>query len=98
MLQNAIVFGDSKGDIPQAIRLLDATLAREEASASAVDRVQALVYRAELAARQADGDTVDALLTRVRAIELTAADRARLTDALADAAELELARRAERGE
>ncbi|GAB2960741.1 hypothetical protein GCM10027280_56940 [Micromonospora polyrhachis] len=92
VLQNAIVLGDSKGDVVQAVRILDATLAREEALASAVDRVGALVYRAELAARQADGETVDALLTRVRAIELTDADRARLTDALADAAELELAR------
>ncbi|MGW0431216.1 bleomycin resistance protein [Micromonospora sp. NPDC003197] len=88
VLQNAIVLGDSKGDVPQAARILDATLAKEEASASAVDRVQALVYRAELAARQVDGATVAALLTRVRAIELTDADRARLADALAEAAEL----------
>ncbi len=92
-LENAIVLGDSKGDHRQAARILDATLAREQDSASAVDLVEVLVYRAELALRLDDGERAGALLARVRETALDDSDRERLADALANAQDLELARR-----
>jgi hypothetical protein len=58
-LENAVVLGESKGDVAQAMRILDSNL-RDDASDE--DRVQALVYRAELAERAGD----DATLARIR--------------------------------
>jgi catechol 2,3-dioxygenase-like lactoylglutathione lyase family enzyme len=91
-LQTAIVLGESKGDPAQAARILDATLAREGDSASVVDRVEALVYRAELALVLDDPARADELLAQVRAIDLGESDRARLEEALANARELEAQR------
>jgi hypothetical protein len=91
-LRNAIVLGESKGDHAQAARILDGTLSELDDSANVADRVKALVYRAELAIRLDDGERADALLAEVRATTLTEADRERLTDALADARDLELTR------
>ncbi|MEE6257219.1 VOC family protein [Plantactinospora sonchi] len=93
-LRSAIPLGEGKGDHRQAARILDATLARHEASATVVEQVEALVYRAELAIRLDDGQTADALLVRARAVPLTEPDRVRLRDALANAEELERIRRA----
>ena len=81
-LQNAIVLGESKGDHRQAARILDATLARRDDSASIVDRVEALVYRAELALELDDGQRADALLAEVGDMALDDGERQRLTDAL----------------
>lgn len=91
-LHNATVLGDSKGDHRQAARILDAALARDGEAAGVVDRVQALVYRAELAIKLHDGDRADALLAQVRGMPLEDGDREWLGDALANAGELELAR------
>jgi hypothetical protein len=53
-LENAVVLGESKRDVAQAIRILDANLSQD---APSEDRVEALVYRAELAERTEDGAT-----------------------------------------
>lgn len=95
-LQNAVVLGESKGDHHQAARILDATLARHGDSASVVDRVEALVYRAELALALHDEERADVLLARVRDTALDEDDREWLADALANASELEQVRRANR--
>lgn len=95
-LQNAIVLGESKGDHRQAARILDSALARRDESASVVDRVEALVYRAELAIGLHDGERADALLAEVRDAALDEVDREQLTEALANASELERVRQADR--
>ncbi|MFH8409256.1 VOC family protein [Streptomyces sp. NPDC018019] len=82
-LENAVVLGDSKGDTAQAVKILDANLARVQESAHPTDLVEALVYRAELALRQEDSEQARTLLTRVRAIALQDSDRERLADCLA---------------
>lgn len=87
-LENAVVIGESKGDDRQAAKILDSTLAREGGPAPKVDLVEALVYRAELAVRLDDGATAQALLSRVKDVELTDTDRLTLEDALANADEL----------
>lgn len=94
-LHNAVVLADSKGDHRQAARILDTALRRDEA-VDVVDRVSALVYRAELAIALRDGDRADALLADVRGTALDAA-RDRLGDVLDNASELELVRRSESG-
>ncbi|WP_211824721.1 VOC family protein [Streptomyces alfalfae] len=81
-LENAVVLGDSKGDTAQAVKILDANLAREQATALPVDLVEALVYRAELALRQAEPARARALLARVRAVPLEEDERRRLADSL----------------
>lgn len=95
-LRNAIVLGESKGDPRQAAKILDGALAQAVDSASVVDRVAALVYRAELAVVLQDGERADMLLAQVRETPLGQADRARLGDALANAADLESPRRSDR--
>ncbi|WP_406488526.1 VOC family protein [Streptomyces phaeochromogenes] len=88
-LENAVVLGDSKGDAHQAARILDSTLTRERDSAHCVELVEALVYRAELALRLDDGPRARALLTEVDGVPLGDGERARLTNTLAVARELE---------
>ncbi|MGW2288304.1 VOC family protein [Streptomyces phaeochromogenes] len=88
-LENAIVLGDSKGDTHQAARILDATLTRERASAHPVELVETLVYRTELALRLDDAPRARALLTEVDGVPLGDGERARLTNTLAVARELE---------
>ena len=87
-LGQAIVLGDSKGDARQAARVLDATLARHGGTALPVDRVAALVYRAELAVRLGDDERARVLLSEVADVPLTDAERERLADALANADDL----------
>jgi hypothetical protein len=88
-LENAVVLGDSKGDAHQAARILDATLTRERESAHCVELVETLVYRAELALRLDDASRARALLTEVDGVPLGDGERARLTNTLAVARELE---------
>ncbi|WP_433872164.1 hypothetical protein [Saccharopolyspora sp. CA-218241] len=87
-LENAIVLGDSKGDERQAAKIPDGALCREQESASPVELVEALAYRAELAVRLDDTSGVDAALARIEATGLTAADREGLGDALVIAHDL----------
>ncbi|MEV0974281.1 VOC family protein [Microtetraspora glauca] len=92
-MENAVVLGDSKGDDKQAARILDGAINREQDSAPAVELVEALVYRAELAVRLGDAERANDLLARVAATNLAGADRERLADALANAEDLRRAQR-----
>ncbi len=47
-LENAVVQGDSRGDVAQAVKILSAALERERARASAADVAAAEAYLAEL--------------------------------------------------
>ncbi|MFI6998476.1 VOC family protein [Nocardia sp. NPDC050175] len=86
---NAVVLADSKGDNAQGAKILDGALARESHSATTIDLVEALTFRAELAVRMNDPELAHQLLARIRAVPLTEADRATLADALANADELQ---------
>ncbi|MFS8200412.1 bleomycin resistance protein [Streptomyces sp. CWNU-52B] len=88
-LANAVVLGDAKGDSGQAARILDATLTRERGAAHPAELVETLVYRAELALRLTDPVRARTLLTEAGAVPLSTEDRARLSDTLAVASELE---------
>lgn len=87
-LDDAVVIADSKGDAAQAAKILDGTLTKVQDTAAAVDLVDALAYRAELAVRLGDHDTAAGLLDRIRAVALTDAEREALADALDNADEL----------
>ena len=80
--------GDSHGDHAAAIAVLDAGLTRH-ADAPAVERVPALVYRAELAVRTGDHRGAAATLAEIRSLALDDGDRAAVAADLAIAAELE---------
>jgi hypothetical protein len=87
-LESSVVLGDSKGDPAQAARILDAALGRHGAQAPAVDRVEALVHRAELGLRLDDRNLVAVMLAEAGDVELTDDEQSRLTDTLASAADL----------
>jgi hypothetical protein len=86
---NAVVLGDSKGDIRQATRILDGALTRHRESAPVPDMVEALAYRAELALRADDTTAARDALTQARALTLSEAERARLHEVLAGLADAE---------
>ncbi len=90
-LENAVVQGESRGDTRQAAKILDGKLARDDGRTSVTTLVEALVYRAELAIRLDDLDTAGSLLDRVRNTPLDDAQREVLSDALANATDLERA-------
>jgi hypothetical protein len=81
-LDNAVVLGDSKGDHAQAAKMLDGALSRN-IDAPATERVEALAYRAELARRTGDAARAESALAELRAIPLTAEERAVVADTLA---------------
>ncbi|WP_152361138.1 VOC family protein [Microlunatus speluncae] len=93
-VRNAVVLGDSKGDVRQAARILDGALNRHRESAPVTDLVEALAYAAELAVRLGDRARADVLLAELRAAELTGEQREGLSEALANSAELEQVRTA----
>ena len=93
-MRSAVVLGDSKGDTRQAARILDGALNRHRGSAPVTDLVEALVYGAELAMRLGDPARAGILLAEVAAAELTGEQRESLSEALANAADLEQARTA----
>ncbi|MEV6559198.1 VOC family protein [Nocardia sp. NPDC051756] len=88
-LDNAVVMADSHGDNAQGAKILDGSLARESHSATTIDLVDALTYRAELALRMNDPELARRLLDRIGAIPLTQADRDALTDAMSNVEELQ---------
>ncbi|RNL85997.1 VOC family protein [Halostreptopolyspora alba] len=96
-LQNAVVLGESKGDHRQAAKILDSGIARHS-DAPAATLMDALVYRVELALRIDDPDHAETLLARVRDIVGDEAERGRLADTRARAAELERDLRAHRAD
>jgi hypothetical protein len=81
-LDNAVVLSDSHPDTAQAAKILDGALARF-ADASAVERVEALAYRAELALTLRDPDKAASLLAELEGIPLSPGDRERLAGTLA---------------
>src|SRR5918997_4412108 len=76
-LANAVVLADSKGDVGQAVRILDSALARPQADDDPVTHVEVLVYRAELAMVLHDRETATQMLARVEHIALNADQTAR---------------------
>ncbi|MBW4717976.1 hypothetical protein [Saccharothrix obliqua] len=86
-VENAVVQADGRGDPAQAAKILDGALRRAD-DASAVDLVEALAYRAELAITLGDAERAAAALAELDAVPLTPEDRERLADTLAHAAEL----------
>lgn len=92
---SAVVLGDSKGDTRQASRILDSALNRHRGSAPPTDLVEALVYGAELAMRLGNRARAGLLLAEVAAVQLTGEQRESVSEALANAADLEQARNSE---
>lgn len=74
VVDNAARQGDARGDDAAALALLDNGLVRF-ADAPAVDRVRALLYRAEIAVRLHDRELAAASLAEAVALELTADER-----------------------
>ena len=79
--------GDSHGDEARAIQILQNGLLRHT-DATPVERLPALVYLAELQLRTGDRDAAVDLLTQVRALELTDAERETVATDLGTATEL----------
>jgi hypothetical protein len=82
ILQNAVVMGDSHGYDVRAAQILDGALARDQDTASAIDLVEALTYRAELALRADDHAAAADAIARALAIPLSEAERSRLAETL----------------
>ncbi|SDY42939.1 hypothetical protein SAMN05444365_102237 [Micromonospora pattaloongensis] len=87
-LANAIVLADSKGDVRQAVRILDSALARPQADDDPATHVEVLVYRAELAMVLRDEETATEMLARVKRITLNAEETRRAAPAFETAADL----------
>jgi catechol 2,3-dioxygenase-like lactoylglutathione lyase family enzyme len=89
VVENAARQGDARGADDEALRLLDAGLARF-GDAPPADRARALLYRAELGVRLGDGPLAEASLADARTVVagLPEAGRAALAPDLAHAEEL----------
>jgi len=90
---NAVVQADSRGDVAQAVRILDTALAKPGADADPVALVEALVYRAELAVTLEDRATAVELLARAGRVALSPDEAERAADSLHHAADLAAALR-----
>ncbi|TGJ97202.1 hypothetical protein DLJ96_04135, partial [Actinotalea fermentans ATCC 43279 = JCM 9966 = DSM 3133] len=66
---NAVVQADSRGDVGQAVKILDGAMRRDaeagDLGASARDRVEAQAFRAELAVRLDDAATARRMVDEV---------------------------------
>ncbi len=87
VVDNAARQGDARGDDQAAMTLLDNGLARFT-DAPTVDRVRALLYRAELAVRLHDPDQARASLAEAQSLELTDDERAAVAADTAHASEI----------
>ncbi|WP_229401695.1 VOC family protein [Micromonospora okii] len=87
-LANAVVQGDSRGDLAQAARILDSALARAEAGDDPAALVEALAYRAEVAVALHDPATAAEMLARVDRVALSTGDAERASAALRNAADV----------
>jgi hypothetical protein len=92
-LANAVVLADSKGDVGQAVRILDSALARPQVDDDPVTHVEVLVYRAELALVLHDRETATEMLARVEHIALNADETGRAAPTFEIAADLAAALR-----
>jgi hypothetical protein len=90
-LRSAVVMGDSHGHHVRAAEILDAGLERDKDNASAMERVEALAYRSELALRADDLIAASDTLARARAVALTDAERDALAETLAGLEDIEAA-------
>lgn len=79
--------GDAHGDEAAALKTLESGMARFR-DAPALDRVRALLYRAELAVRLNDYALAQASLAAAATLPLTDAERAAVADELAQTTEL----------
>lgn len=79
--------GDARGDHAQALAVLDRALARHP-DAAPVDRVRALLYRAELLVRAGDRAAARDAGREAAAVPLTDAERRELADDLAHGREV----------
>lgn len=79
--------GDAHGDEAAALKTIESGLARF-VDAPAIDRVRALLYRAELAVRLNDHALAQSSLFAAQSLELTDDERATIADDLAQTTEL----------
>jgi hypothetical protein len=79
--------GDARGDEALALKTLESGLTRFP-EATAVERVKALLYRAELAVRTKDLALARSSLTAAKSLELTEEEKAALQEEFAHATEL----------
>jgi hypothetical protein len=89
-LQDAVVLGDSHGDVDQAAKILDGAVRRHSDGAPQAERVEALAYLLELSVRRGDATGAREVLARLDALALSVADRT-AAGALATVAELRTA-------
>ena len=82
-LRSAVVMGDSHGKHDQAARILDAALERNRDVAGRFELLEALAYRAELAARSGDQVAAREFLDKAADVTLTGAQRRAAADVLA---------------
>jgi hypothetical protein len=92
-LANAVVLADSKGDVAQAVRILDSALARPQDGDDPVTHVEVLVYRAELAMALDDRETAARMLARVEHVALNPEETERAAPTFEIAADLAAALR-----
>ena len=90
-LEDAVVLGDSHGDVDQAAKILAGAVRRHGDDASPAERVEALAYLLELSVRRGDATGAREALARIDALDLSDADRAAAAAALASVAELRAA-------
>ena len=88
VLVNAVTLGDSKGDPATAAKLLDTTLAKNP-TAPSVERLPLMIYRAQLALAMDDPSLARQTVEKIKAIELSKAERTALQSELEELAEIE---------
>ena len=81
-LANAVVLGDSRGTPEQAAKILDGAIGKYAADSGVRELVAALAYLAELNVRTGETGRARSSIARIRAIELTDAERADVADEL----------------
>ncbi|MBQ1023263.1 VOC family protein [Micromonospora sp. C95] len=92
-LANAVVQADSRGNVGQAVRILDSALARPHADDDPVEQVEVLVYRAELAMVLHDPKTAAEMLARAQSVTLTEDESERAAPVFDNAADIAAALR-----
>ena len=90
-LADAVVLGDSHGDVDQAAKILGGAVRRHGDDAPTVELLEALAYLLELAIRRRDPAAAREALARIDALEPSDADRTAAAGALASIAELRAA-------
>jgi hypothetical protein len=83
-LDDAVVIGDSHGDVDQAAKVLAGAVRRHSAEATGVERARALAYLAELAARRDDAEGARETPGEIDALTLTERERGEVSAAMAD--------------